>query len=72
MKTIDLQRQQSVGIRFDFGGEKTTHVCLYLSSTPPCQSGEGDVKGGGVECDDDNEPAHVTVGGDNIAIGVTR
>ena len=27
--------------RYDFGGESTTHVCMYLSGTPPCQSNFG-------------------------------
>jgi len=28
--------------RYDFGGTSTTHVCMYLSGTPPCQSSFGD------------------------------
>jgi len=28
--------------RYDFGGETTTHVCMYLSGTPPCQSTFGE------------------------------
>ena len=28
--------------RYDFGGENTTHVCMYLSGTFPCQSSFGD------------------------------
>ena len=27
--------------RYDFGGASTTHVCMYLSGTPPCQSNFG-------------------------------
>ena len=27
--------------RYDFGGNSTTHVCMYLSRTPPCQSSFG-------------------------------
>lgn len=27
--------------RYDFGGSTTTHVCMYLSSTSPCQSSFG-------------------------------
>ena len=27
--------------RFDFGGESMTHVCMYLSGSPPCQSSFG-------------------------------
>lgn len=27
--------------RYDFGGENTTHVCMYLSGTFPCQSNLG-------------------------------
>lgn len=27
--------------RFDFGGVSTTHVCMFLSGTPPCQSSFG-------------------------------
>lgn len=28
--------------RYDFGGASTTHVCMYLSGTPPCQSSFGE------------------------------
>ena len=27
--------------RYDFGGETTSHVCMYMSRTPPCQSSYG-------------------------------
>jgi len=27
--------------RYDFGGNTTTHICMYLSSSPPCQSSFG-------------------------------
>lgn len=27
--------------RYDFGGASTTHVCMYLSGSPPCQSNFG-------------------------------
>lgn len=28
--------------RYDFGGASSTHVCMYLSGTPPCQSSFGE------------------------------
>ncbi|KAL7552581.1 hypothetical protein ACHAWF_015815 [Thalassiosira exigua] len=28
--------------RYDFGGATTTHVCMYLSGAPPCQSSFGE------------------------------
>ena len=36
------EHDQRGGVLVDFGGETTTHVCMYLTGTPPCQSSFGD------------------------------